>query len=175
MRTWKGRPFRPHPTDETTKRDGARKYHRRSAALLQRDLIVKPFILAIPKSVTSNDGTSESNGPNERVLLRELDRWIEGARRPRVVLDCSELDGLGLPEIRLFISCLERVMKRNGDARLAGLSPRAREILSRSGVERLFRIYDSRESAIRSFDTNPNFEMIGRDGFVTVDEMSERE
>jgi len=92
-----------------------------------------------------------------------------------VVLDCSELDGLGLPEIRLFISCLERVMKRNGDARLAGLSPRAREILSRSGVERLFRIYDSRESAVRSFDTNPNFEMIGRDGFVTLDEMSERE
>lgn len=158
-----------------TKRDGARNFDRRSAALLQRDLIVKPFILAIPKSITSKDGTSESNRSNERVLLRELDRWIESARRPRVVLDCSELDGLGLPEIRLFISCLERVMKRNGDARLAGLSPWAREVLSRSGVERLFRIYDSRESAIRSFDTNPNFEMIDRDGCVALDEMSEGE
>ena len=136
---------------------------------------MKPLILSVHKLITRKDGANESNGANERVLLHELDRWIEGARRPRVVLDCSELDGLGLPEIRLFISCLERVMKRNGDARLAGLSPRAREILSRSGVERLFRIYDSRESAIRSFDAHPNFDMIGRDGFVTLDEVAEGE
>ena len=158
-----------------TKRDGARNFDRRSAALLQRDLIVKPFIFAIPKSVTSKDGTSKSNGSNERVLLRELDRWIESARRPGVVLDCSELEGIGLPEIRLFITCLERVMKRNGDARLANLSPMAREILSRSGVERLFRIYDSRESAVRSFDTHPNFETIGHNSFAVLHEASEGE
>jgi len=136
---------------------------------------VKPLILSIHKLITSKDGANKSNGANERVLLGELDHWIEGAKRPRVVLDCSELDGLGLPEIRLFISCLERVMKRNGDARLAALSPRAREILSRSGVEQLFQIYDSRESAVRSFDTHPNFEMIDRDRFVALDEMSEEE
>ena len=136
---------------------------------------MKPLILSVRKLVNSKGGASNGDRVNERVLLRELDHWIEGANRPRVVLDCSELDGIGLPEIRLFISCLERVMKRNGDARLAGLSPRAREILSRSGVERLFRIYDSRESAIRSFDAHPNFEMIGRDGFVALHEVSEEE
>lgn len=136
---------------------------------------MKPLILSVHKLMNKKGGANDGNGANERVILCELDHWIEGAKRPRVVLDCSELDGIGLPEIRLFISCLERVMKRNGDARLAGLSPRAREILSRSGVERLFRIYDSRESAIRSFDTHPNFETISRDGFVALHEMSEEE
>lgn len=139
----------------------------------KRDLIMKPFVLSIHKSSTNKVGLRESDRAMERVLLRELDSWIEGANRPRVVLDCSELDGIGLAEIRLFMSCLEHVMKRNGDARLAGLSPRARTILSRSGVERLFRIYDSRESAIRSFDTHPNFEMMGDDGFAALDRRSE--
>lgn len=133
---------------------------------------MKPLILSVHKLVNSKGRSDKCDGENERVFLRELDHCIEGAKRPRVVLDCSELDGIGLPEIRFFVSCLERVMKRNGDARLAGLSPRAREILSRSGVGRLFRIYDSRESAIRSFDTHPNFEMVGRDGFFALHEMS---
>lgn len=137
------------------------------------NLIVKPFVLTIPKSTDHGEELGESGRAGERVLLRELDHWIEGSSRPRMVLDCSELDVIGLPEIRLFMSCLERVMKRNGDARLACLSPRAREILSRSGVDRLFRIYDSRESAVRSFDTYPNFEIIIHDGFVASHEMSE--
>lgn len=134
---------------------------------------MKPFVLSIHKSVTGRDGLRENDRVTEHLLLRELDRWIEGANRPRVVLDCSELEGIGLTEIRLFMACLEHVMKRNGDARLAGLSPRARKILSRSGVERLFRIYDSRESAIRSFDTHPNFERIGDGGFAAMDRSSE--
>lgn len=135
--------------------------------------IVKPFILTIHKSMSNGGKPRERGSAWEVTFLRELDHWIEGSNRPRVVLDCSELEGIGLPEIRLFMSCLERVMKRNGDARLACLSPGAREVLSRSGVERLFRIYDSRESAVRSFDTHPNFEIIIHDVFVASHEMSE--
>lgn len=134
---------------------------------------MKPFVLSIHKSVTNKNGLRGGDQINERVFLRELDNWIRGANRPRVVLDCSELDGIGVSEIRLFMSCLEHVMKRNGDARLAGLSPRARAVLSRSGVERLFRIYDSRESAIRSFETQPNFEMMGDNGFAVLQERSD--
>lgn len=134
---------------------------------------MKPFVLSIHKSVTNRGGLREIDRATERVLLHELDRWIEGANRPRVVLDCSELEGIGLSEVRLFMSCLERVMKRNGDARLAGLSPRARKVLSRFGVERLFRIYDSQESAIRSFDMHPNFEMISDGDFAALNERSE--
>lgn len=173
MRICKGSPFRPHPTDKTTNATALGVSISVAERFYKRGLIVNPLILSIHKLITSKGGAEKSNGANERVILRELDHWIEGAKRPRVVLDCSELDGLGLPEIRLFISCLERVMKRNGDARLAGLSPKAREILSRSGVEQLFQIYDSRESAIRSFDTYPNLELVGRDGFIALDEMSD--
>lgn len=137
------------------------------------NLTVKPLVLSIHKLMGNEDEMGERGRAGERVVLRELDHWIEGSSRPRVVLDCSELDVIGLPEIRLFMSCLERVMRLNGDARLACLSPRAREILSRCGVDRLFRIYDSRESAVRSFDTYPNFEIIIHDGFAASHEMSE--
>lgn len=142
-------------------------------ATYKRDLIVKPFVLSIHKSLFHGGGLGEKDGDGGRALLRELDRHIEGLNRPRVVLDCSELDAIGLPEIRFFMSCLERVMKRNGDARLAALSPRAKEILSRSGAEWLFRIYDSRENAVKSFDTHPNFEIIVHDGFASSHEISE--
>ncbi|HEV2325743.1 MAG TPA: STAS domain-containing protein [Terracidiphilus sp.] len=126
---------------------------------------MKPFVLSIRNSIDNLEGPGEIDSVSERIVLRELDQCIEGVNRPRVVLDCSELKGMGRREVGLLMSCLERVMKRNGDARLAGLSPRAMEILSRTGVERLFRIYDSREMAVRSFESHPDFEIAGDDGF----------
>lgn len=133
---------------------------------------MKPFVLSIHKSLFHGGGLDKRDGDGERALLRELDAWIDGSNRPRVVIDCSELEVIGLPEIRFFISCLERVMKRNGDARIAGLSTRAREILSLSGVEWLFPIYDSRESAIRSFDTHPHFEIAVHNDYSASHEIS---
>lgn len=89
-------------------------------------------------------------------MLRQIDRKIEGVSRPRLVLDCSKLHHLGLPDIHLLVACLEKVMKRNGDLRLSGVSPEARECLSHAGVDRLFQIYTSREDAARSFGPQIN-------------------
>lgn len=121
---------------------------------------MKPFVLSIRNPVTNVDEFGEIDRSEEYVLLRELDGWIKGVSRPHLVLDCSELEAMGLREIGFLMSCLERVMKRNGDARLSGLSPQAREILSHAGVDGLFRIYDSRESAVRSFDSHPDFDIV---------------
>jgi anti-anti-sigma factor len=126
---------------------------------------VKPFVVSIRNSVSNPDELGDIVSCDESVLLGELDKWLESVNRPRVVLDCSELEGMGLREIGILMSCLERVMKRNGDARLAGLSPRAREILSHAGIDGLFRIYDSKENAMRSFDLHPNFELVNDNGF----------
>ena len=116
---------------------------------------MKPIIVTISRSITRVQGFGEIDPRQERILLRQLDGWIESIYRPRVVLNCSELDGMGLKEIRLLVSCLERVLKRQGDARLAGLSAQGREILAHAGADRLFRIYESIESAVRSFDSHP--------------------
>jgi anti-anti-sigma regulatory factor len=51
----------------------------------------------------------------------------------------------------LLLCCLEEVMKRNGDVRLAAVWPEARASLKLSGIERLFRIFDTTADAVDSF------------------------
>jgi anti-anti-sigma factor len=122
---------------------------------------VKPFVLLIASSRSKTKGPRGPNHAEEKIILGELDKWMAGVSRPRVVLDCSQLEEMGQPEVRLLVSCLERVMKRNGDARLAGVSQKALETLVCTGAERLFRIYDSREAALRSYESQSNFELVG--------------
>jgi anti-anti-sigma factor len=117
---------------------------------------VNPLILLIPEAGTETRQSGDATREREQRVLRQLDRKIEGVNRPRLVLDCSKLCYLGLPEIHLLVACLERVMKRNGDIRLSGVSPEARDCLSQAGVERLFQIYNSREDAARSFGPHLN-------------------
>lgn len=116
---------------------------------------VKPFVVIMAEVMTSANRPGGNDGMQRRALLRELDSHFDGVSRPRLVLDCAGLEHVGLSEIRLLIECLERAMTRNGDARLAAVSSRVKGILSRTGVDRLFIIYDSREDAIRSFLSFP--------------------
>lgn len=140
---------------------------------------MKPLVVLVPKTKSVHRSGHEADPNGRHSVLHELQREVGEASRPRVVLDCSELDEMRVPEVRLLMSCLEWVMKRNGDARLACVSPKSREILSNSGIEGLFRIYDSSESAIRSFESHPNFEIVGESpygdmlGFGHIDERSE--
>lgn len=121
---------------------------------------MKPFVIVLTNSGPSRRGLDGTSRAEERIIFGELDRWMAGVNRPRVVLDCSQLDEMGQPEVRLLMSCLERVMKRNGDARLAGVSSKAMETLACTGAERLFRIYDSSDAAIKSFESHSNLEVL---------------
>ena len=69
--------------------------------------------------------TSEDQG--RRFLGKVQERMSD--RRPGLVLDCSGLSQLDKPVFHLILSCLEEAMKRNGDARLAAVSPSAQGLL----------------------------------------------
>jgi anti-anti-sigma regulatory factor len=91
--------------------------------------------------------TSEDQG---RLFLGKIqDRMSD--RRPGLVLDCSGLSQMGKPVLQLLLSCLEEAMKRNGDARLAAVSPSAHAILKLIGADRLFQIFASNADAVKSF------------------------
>jgi anti-anti-sigma factor len=90
----------------------------------------------------------------ERSFLRELQHQVE-AERPRFVLDCSMVWNMDRATISLLLSCLEEVMKCNGDVRLASLCPKAEAALQSAGVNRLFEIYETTESAVQSFHQRP--------------------
>jgi anti-sigma B factor antagonist len=84
-------------------------------------------------------------------FFRELKESINGDR-PRIVLDCSSLRHVDRYAIHMLLRCLEEVMKRNGDVKLAAVPPEARPILARTGVSRLFEIFDTASEAVNSFN-----------------------
>ena len=88
-----------------------------------------------------------------RFLSMVLDRMSE--RRPGLVLDCSALNQMDRPALHLLLSCLEEAMKRNGDARLAAVSPSAQAMLKVIGADRLFQIFPSDADAVNSFHQSP--------------------
>ena len=96
----------------------------------------------------------QMTGRKERSFLRDLQRDAE-TERPRFVLDCSMVENMDYATISLLLSCLEEVMKCNGDIRLASLSPEAALALQIAGVNRLFETYATTESAVQSFQKRP--------------------
>ncbi len=99
----------------------------------------------VPEQLTAKRGRS---------FLRDLQMHAE-AERPRFVLDCSMIFVMDYPTIDLLLSCLEEVMKYNGDVRLASLSPAAELALRVAGIHRLFETYATTESAVQSFHQRP--------------------
>ena len=96
--------------------------------------------------------TSEDQG--RRFLGKIQDRMSD--RRPGLVLDCSGLSQMDKPVLHLLLSCLEEAMKRNGDARLAAVSPSAQLMLKLIGADRLFQIFASNADAVNSFHLPPS-------------------
>ncbi len=79
------------------------------------------------------------------------------ADRPRVVLNCSGLPSFDRSALHLLLCCLEEAMKRNGDVRLSSIAEPARASLELSGIDDLFKIFDSDADAIKSFQRLPFF------------------
>jgi anti-sigma B factor antagonist len=93
---------------------------------------------------------AELDRNEERMFLRGIEECLTG-RRPALVLDCGNVQGLGKQGLRVILRCLEEAMKRNGDVRLAAVPEDARAVLEESGVSRLFRLYKTSAEAIASF------------------------
>jgi anti-anti-sigma factor len=108
------------------------------------------------RTVNVQQMPEQVNAANERLLLQYLQKKCAETERPRFVLDCSPVRGMDTATIQLLLSCLEEVMKCNGDVRLASLRPEAGAALRLSGVCRLFETYESTEAAVQSFQKRPS-------------------
>ncbi|KAA6461087.1 STAS domain-containing protein [Acidobacteria bacterium AB60] len=85
-----------------------------------------------------------------RLFFRELESCMN-VERPCIVLDCSRLQEMDPHALHLLLCCLEGAIKRNGDVRLAALSPAARQAMESARIDRLFRIFDTVADAEESF------------------------
>jgi anti-sigma B factor antagonist len=88
------------------------------------------------------------------LFMNELQPLLE-ADRPRIVLDCSQIAHLDSAGVEMLLQCTEEVMKRDGDLKLADLSPYASVILELMRVDRLFEVFETAQQAVQSFHAVP--------------------
>ncbi len=86
-----------------------------------------------------------------KAFLRELQPLLE-ADRPRLVLECSQIHNLDGAGVEMLLSCMQEAMKRDGDLKLAAVSPASGAFLELMRVDRLFEIFDTAQEAVQSFD-----------------------
>ena len=87
-------------------------------------------------------------------LFRELAPLLNGDR-PRLVFDFSEVRHLDSAGIEMLLHSMEEAMKRNGDVKLAAVSPQVAVILKLTRVDRLFEIFETPADAVESFHRFP--------------------
>jgi len=85
-------------------------------------------------------------------FMPELGPLLE-SNRPRIVLDCSQVRSIDSAGVEMLLHCLEEALKRDGDLKLAALSPQADVILELMRVARVFEAFPTSEEAVRSFTT----------------------
>ncbi len=85
-----------------------------------------------------------------RSFLPELKPLLE-CHRPRIVLDCSQVRYLDSAGVEMMLHCLEEAMKRDGDLKLAAVSPQSEVILELMRVARVFEAFATTDEAVRSF------------------------
>lgn len=72
--------------------------------------------------------------------------------RPRIVFDFGSVTHLDSSGIRFLLDCLSAIVRRDGELKLAALSPQAERILEITRVGRFFEVFPAAEDAVRSFD-----------------------
>jgi anti-anti-sigma factor len=87
-------------------------------------------------------------------LIQEMSPMLE-RDRPCLVFDFSDVRHLDSGGIEMLLRCMEEAMKRNGDVKLAAVSPQAAVILELTRVDRLFEIFEKPSEAVESFHRFP--------------------
>lgn len=99
------------------------------------------IVMEVPEKFDHSEG---------RTFLAELQPLLQ-SDRPRIVLDCSHVQHMDSGGIEMLLNCMGDAMKRDGDIKLANLSPAAATILELMRVDRLFEVFNTAEEATRSF------------------------
>jgi anti-sigma B factor antagonist len=88
------------------------------------------------------------------LLYQEVQDFLK-ADRPRLVFDFSEVTQIDSAGVEVLLTCMEEAMKRNGDLKLAAISPGPAVVLELTQVDRLFEIFDNASDAAGSFHQFP--------------------
>jgi anti-anti-sigma regulatory factor len=92
------------------------------------------------------------NSRESRAFFGEVQKLLM-VPHSRVVFDFAEVRELDAAGVKMLLQCLEEVMKRNGDLKLAAVPHGPAMVLETTGVDHLFEIFDNTVDAAHSFDS----------------------
>lgn len=87
-----------------------------------------------------------------RSFLKEVQPFLN-SDRPQIVFDMSQVRQIDAAGVDVLLRCMREAMRRDGDLKLAGLSPQAAVVLELTRTGRLFEIYDNSSAAVKSFSS----------------------
>ena len=87
-----------------------------------------------------------------RKFLKEVQPFLS-SDRPQVVFDMSLVRHIDAAGIDVLLHCMREAAKRDGDLKLAALSPQSQVVLELTRTGRLFEIYESSTAAVKSFSS----------------------
>jgi anti-sigma B factor antagonist len=97
-------------------------------------------------------------------ILQDVASLLE-FQRPRIVFECSQVRSIDSEGVGMLLHCLDEAMKRDGDLKLAALSPQSRMILQLMRVDGVFEVFETAGEAVRSFNV-PTLAAIPEDAFL---------
>jgi anti-sigma B factor antagonist len=87
-----------------------------------------------------------------RTFLAEVRPFLN-ADRPQIVFDMSQVRQIDAAGIDILLHSMNEAMKRDGDLKLASLSPQSSVVLELTRTDRLFEIYETCTDAVKSFSS----------------------
>lgn len=85
-----------------------------------------------------------------RAFLRQVQPILR-SDRPQLVFDLSQVVRLDAAGVEVLLQCMSEAMRRDGDVKLAAVSPQAAVVLEMTRTDRLFEIHPTSTDAARSF------------------------
>jgi anti-sigma B factor antagonist len=98
---------------------------------------------------TNNRVIDEVNIADIGATLKHL---IEEKEHPKLLLDFSTVDHLSSAALGMLINANNSIKQRNGQLRLTNIKPQIYEVFVITKLNKLFRIYPSRDEAMASFN-----------------------
>ena len=95
----------------------------------------------------------------ERLNMRQARQFRQEVRpffradRPQIVFDLSAVRHLDAGGVDMLLQCMSDAHRRDGDLKLASLSPHASVVLELTRTDRLFEIYETATDAVKSFSS----------------------
>jgi anti-anti-sigma factor len=90
------------------------------------------------------------NQKQARMFLRDVQPFLN-TDRPQLVFDCSMIRQMDAAGVDMLLHCMAEVMKRDGELKLAAVSPQAAVVLELTRTDRLFEVFETSGDAVRSF------------------------